>query len=135
MDNKHQADLSKRERQVMEIVYKKKQVSAKDVWMEIPDIPSYSAVRSVLNILEEKGFLQHSRQGKKYVYSPTISPKKASNSALKQLLNTYFDNSLENVVTAMLEMHSTELTDSAYKRLSGIIDRARKEDQDDDANV
>ncbi len=127
MDNKHQADLSKRERQVMETVYKKKQVSAKDVWNEIPDIPSYSAVRSVLNILEEKGFLQHSRQGKKYIYSPTISTKKASNSALKQLLTTYFDNSLEKAVTTMLEMHSTNLTDKDYKRLSSIIDRAREE--------
>ena len=127
MDNKHQAALSKRERQVMEIVYKKKQVSAKDVWNEIPEIPSYSAVRSVLNILEEKGLLQHSRQGKKYIYSPTISPKKASNSALKQLLTTYFDNSLEKAVTTMLEMHSTNLTEDDYKRLSGIIDRAREE--------
>ena len=127
MDNKHQADLSKRERQVMEIVYKKKQASAKDVWNEIPDIPSYSAVRSILNILEEKGFLQHSRQGKKYIYSPTISTKKASNSALKQLLTTYFDNSLEKAVTTMLEMHSTNLTDKDYKRLSSIIDRAREE--------
>jgi len=118
----------------METVYKKKQVSAKDVWKEIPDIPSYSAVRSVLSILEEKGFLEHCRQGKKYVYSPTVSPKNASNSALKQLLNTYFNNSLERVVTTMLEIHSTELTDADYKRLSGIIDRARTEVQDDDAN-
>ena len=132
MNNNHKAGLSKRERQVMEIVYKKKQVSAKDVWKAIPDIPSYSAVRSILSILEEKGFLQHSRQGKKYIYSPTVSPKNASNSALKQLLNTYFDNSLERVVTTMFEIHSTELTDSDYKRLSGIIDRARMEVQDDD---
>jgi predicted transcriptional regulator len=134
MDNNRHNDLSKRERQVMDVVYKKQNVSAKDVWKEIPDIPSYSAVRSILSILEEKGFLEHRRHGKQYIYSPTLSPKKASNSALKQVLTTYFDNSLEKVVTTMLEMHSTELTDADYKRLSGLIDMARKEVKDDDAD-
>ena len=134
MEKKSQSGLSKRERQVMEVVYRRREVSAKDVWKEISDFPSYSAVRSVLTILEEKGFLTHTLEGKKYVYSPTISRKKATSSAVKQLLTTYFDNSLEKAVTTMLEIHSTELTDADYKRLSGIIDRARREDQDDDAD-
>jgi predicted transcriptional regulator len=111
----------------MEIVYKRKSVSAMDIWGEIPDIPSYSAVRSVLSILEDKGLLKHRRQGKKYIYSPLIFSRKASVSAAKQLLTTYFDNSLEKAVTAILEMHSTNLTKENYKRLYRIIDRARKE--------
>ena len=127
MNNKRHLHLSKRERHVMEVVYRRKEVSAKDVWNEIPDFPSYSAVRSVLNILEDKGFIKHKKHGKKYVYSATISRKKATSSAVKQLLTTYFDNSLEKAVTTMLEMHNDDLTDEDFQRLSRIIERARKE--------
>jgi predicted transcriptional regulator len=101
MNHKHQIHLSKREQQVMEVVYRRKRVSAKDVWNEISDFPSYSAVRSVLTILEQKGLLTHIAEGKKYIYSPTIAHEKAMHSAVKQLLQTYFDNSLEKAVTAL----------------------------------
>ena len=127
MSHKLQTDLSKRERQIMEVIYRKKNASVKEVLDEIPNPPTYSAVRSILNILEEKRFLKHSKQGKKYVYSPTISPRKATKSAIKQLLATYFDNSLEKAVITMLEMHNDDLTDADFKRLSRIIERARKE--------
>ena len=127
MSHKLQTDLSKRERQIMEVIYRSKSASVKEVLDEIPNPPTYSAVRSILNILEEKRFLKHSKQGKKYVYSPTISPRKATNSAVKQLLTTYFDNSLEKAVITMLEMHNDDLTDADFKRLSRIIERARKE--------
>ena len=132
MEKKSQSGLSKRERQVMEVVYRKKEVSAKDVWKEIPDFPSYSAVRSVLTILEEKGFLTHNLEGKKYVYSPTIAHKKAMHSAVKQLISTYFDNSLEKAVTAMLEIHNNDMTEDDLRRLADAIARARKEDEGND---
>ena len=127
MNGKLQNDLSRRERQVMAILYKRKNASVKDILKDIPNPPSYSAVRSVVNILEDKGFIKHRKYGKKYVYSPTISRKKATSSEVKQLLTTYFDNSLEKAVTTMLEMHNNDLTGEDFKRLSLIIEKARKE--------
>ena len=132
MNHKHQLHLSKRERQVMEVVYRRKEVSAKEVWKEIPDFPSYSAVRSVLSILEQKGFLTHIVEGKKHIYSPTIAHEKAMRSAVKQLLTTYFDNSLENAVTAMLQIHNSDMTDDDFRRLAETIYLARKEDEEND---
>jgi BlaI family penicillinase repressor len=128
MTERHESRLSKRERQVMDIVYRRKEVSAQDVWQEVPDFPSYSAVRSVLSILEEKGLLTHWVEGKKYIYSPTIPHKKAMSSAVKQLLSTYFDNSLERAVTAMLEIHTEDLTERDLERLAHIIEQAKKEE-------
>lgn len=130
MNHNHQLHLSKRERQVMEVVYRRKSVSAKDVWNEVPDLPSYSSVRSVLAILEQKGFLTHILEGKKYIYSPTIAHKKAVHSAVKQLMTTYFDNSLEKAVTAMLEIHNSDMTNTDFERLALIIESARKEDEE-----
>ena len=111
----------------MAIIYRRNNASVNDVLEAIPNPPSYSAVRSVVNILEDKGFIKHKKQGKKYVYSPTISRKKATSSAVKQLLTTYFDNSLEKAVTTMLEMHNDDLTDEDFQRLSRIIERVQKE--------
>jgi BlaI family penicillinase repressor len=133
MSDTHQLHMSKRERQVMEIVYRRKRVSANDVWKEIPDFPSYSAVRSVLSILEQKGLLAHSVEGKKYMYFPTIAHEKATHSAVKQLLTTYFDNSLEKAVTAMLEIHEKDMTIDDFERLAAVIDRARKEEEENNA--
>ena len=127
MNYKLQTDLSKRERQIMEVIYRRKSASVKEVLGEIPNPPTYSAVRSILNILEEKGFLKHKKHGKKYVYSPTIPSGKATKSAINQLLSVYFENSIEKAVTTMLEMHTDGLTDADYIRLSQIIERARKE--------
>ncbi len=128
MHKKLQHDLSKRERQVMEIIYKMKSASVQDVLDEIPNPPTYSAVRSILRILVVKGLLKHTKQGKKYLYSPIISHKKATNSAIKQVLATYFDNSLEKAVTAMLEIHREDVSTEELNRLAKIIDRARRED-------
>jgi BlaI family penicillinase repressor len=126
MTQRLQNDLSKRERQIMAIIYKRKKASVKEVLEDIPNPPSYSAVRSTLNILKEKGYLKHNRQGKKYIYSPTISQKKAMSSAVKHLLTTYFDNSLEKAVTTMLEIHNNDLTEEDFKRITRIIDRTKK---------
>jgi predicted transcriptional regulator len=129
MENKQQPILTKREQQVMEAVFREKNISAKQVWESIPDFPSYSAVRSVLSILEGKGLLTHEVEGRKFIYSPAFEHKEAAFSAVKQLLRTYFDNSLDKAVAAMLEIHNNDMTKDDFKRLEEIIARASKEEE------
>lgn len=127
MIEKIQHDLSRRERQIMQVIYRHSNASVSEVLREIPSPPTYSAVRSIMNILVEKGLLKRTKNGKKYLYSPSVSRKKAMHSALKQLMGTYFNDSLENAVTALLETHGDNLSDEDYQRLMRIIENARKE--------
>jgi BlaI family penicillinase repressor len=127
MTDRTHIHLSRRERQIMEVVYRRKSASVKGILSELPNPPSYSAVRATVNILERKGYLKHARQGKKYVYSPRTSPKKAMEGAVKQLLRTYFDGSLEKAVTAMLEIHGRDLSAGDIARLAEAIENAKKE--------
>jgi len=127
MSHRLQNELSRRERQVMSVIYTKKSVSAKELLGEIPNPPSYSAVRSILNILVAKGLLRHRKEGKKYVYYPTIPREKARESALSHLLKTYFDNSVEKAVTAILETQGENLSDEELKNLLKLIDESLKE--------
>jgi predicted transcriptional regulator len=129
MSNKLQHGLSKRERQIMEAMYQKKQASVYDMLKSIPDPPSYSAVRATLNILVAKGLLVHRRQGRRYIYSPTISRQRARQSALKQLLQTYFNNSVEDAVAALFQVDRKGLTDDEYKKLIALIEKAREEEK------
>jgi len=122
-----QNDLSKRERQVMDVVYRRKSASGQEIMNDIPNPPTYSAVRSTLNILEKKGLLKHRKNGKKFIYSPTISPSKATNSAVKQLMTTYFNNSVENAVSTILKIHKGDLSEKDFQILNNIIENARKE--------
>jgi predicted transcriptional regulator len=133
MQNEQQPILTKREQQVIEVVYRAKNVSAKQVWEHIPDFPSYSAVRSVLTILEGKGMLTHTVDGRKYIYSPAVEHRKVVFSAVKHLLRTYFDDSLDKAVAAMLEIHGEDMTRDDFKRISEIITRARKEEENNAA--
>ena len=134
MQNEQQSVLTKREQQVMEVMYREKNLSAKQVWEHIPDFPSYSAVRSVLTILEGKGLLTHTVEVRKFIYSPAVEHRKAVSSAVKQLLRTYFDGSLDKAVAAMIEIHGEDMTADDYKRLSEIIARARIEEENNAAN-
>lgn len=127
MTDRTHMHLSRRERQIMEIVYRRKSAPVKGILKELPNPPSYSAVRATMNILERKGYLKHTKQGKKYVYSPTTSPKKAMEGAVKQLLRTYFDDSLEKAVTAMLEIHGSDLSAEDIARMAEAIENAKKE--------
>ena len=127
MIKKLQNDLSKRERQIMQVIYKRSTASVSEVLREIPSPPTYSAIRSIMNILVGKGLLKRTRTGKKYLYSPTVSQKKAMHSEVKQLISTYFKGSLENAVTALLEIHGDDLGDEDFQRLMDIIEKARKE--------
>jgi len=127
MSKKLQHGLSKRERQIMEVIYRKKVATAQEVLDEIPDPPGYSTVRSFLTILEEKGFLKHKRNGRRYVYSPTISHNSAVRSTLQHVLRTYFNNSVEDAVSALMEVHGKNLSDDDYDRLIERIEKAKKE--------
>ena len=110
----------------MEVIYRKKVVTAQEVLDEIHDPPGYSTVRSFLTILEEKGFLKHERKGRRYVYSPTISHRSAMRSTLQTVLRTYFNNSVEDAVSALIEVHGKQLTDNDYDRLIKRIEKAKK---------
>lgn len=119
--------LSRRERQIMDIVYRLGQASAADVLENLPDPPGYSAVRTMLRLLEEKGYLRHDQDGPRYVYLPTLSRDKARQSALKQLVQTFFDNSTEQTVAALLDMSKSKMSGEELERLSELIEKARKE--------
>jgi predicted transcriptional regulator len=120
-------DLSRRERQIMDIVYQRGQVTVAEVLEHIPDPPSYSAVRAMLRVLEEKGHLRHDQQGPRYVFLPTLPRSKARRSALNRLVRTFFDGSTEQAVAALLDMSVSQLSESELARLARLIDEARKE--------
>ena len=119
--------LARRERQIMEIVYRLGQATAADVLAAMPDPPSYSAVRAHLRILEDKGHLRHDQVGTRYVFQPTVARHRARRSALKQVVQTFFEGSAEQAVAALLDMSHSKLSEDDLDRLSGLIDRARKE--------
>lgn len=120
-------NLSRRERQIMDAIYRLGRATAAEVLGNMPDPPGYSAVRAMLRLLEEKGYLKHEQQGPRYIYLPTLSRDKARQSALKQLVQTFFDNSTEQTVSALLDMSKSRLSDEELERLSVLIDKARKE--------
>ncbi len=126
-----QSGFSRREREVMDIAYRRGQhlgrVSAAEVLAEIADPPSYSSVRSTRKILEQKGHLPHQADGNRYFYSPTLKRSQARRSALDQLLSTFFDDSPAAVVTALLEARGAELSEGDLEQLSRLIERAREE--------
>jgi predicted transcriptional regulator len=119
--------LSRRERQIMDAVYRRGQATAAEVLEDLPDPPSYSAVRAMLRVLEEKGHLRHEQPGPRYVFLPTVPREKARRSALKQLVQTFFDGSTEQTVAALLDLSASRLSDAGLDRLSQLIDQARKE--------
>lgn len=119
--------LSRRERQIMDIVYRLGQVTAQEVLDNLPDPPSYSAVRALLRLLEEKGYVRHQQDGPRYVFLPTLARAKAQKSALKQMLQTFFDDSTEQAVAALLDLSRNKLSPEELERLSKLIEAARKE--------
>jgi BlaI family penicillinase repressor len=119
--------LSRRERQIMDILYQKGKASASDVREAMAEAPGYSAVRAMLRVLEEKGHIRHQEEGLKYVYLPVVTRERAKKSAVKHLLDTFFNNSPEQIVAALLDVSSTQLTREELDRMSELIDRAKKE--------
>ncbi len=119
--------LSRRERQIMEVVYRLGEATAADVQRELSEPPSYSAVRTLLRILEEKGHLRHKDAGPRYVYQPRVSREKARRSALRGLLRNFFDGSRESLVAELLDDAASRLSPEELDNLAGLIERAKKE--------
>ena len=119
--------LSRRERESMDVIYKEAQATASEVRAALPDPPSYSAVRALLRILEDKGHLKHEEDGPRYVYKPTVPRTKAANEALRELVNTFYDGSAGLAAAALLDRADRRLTDADLDKLEALIARARKE--------
>ena len=119
--------LSRRERQIMEILYRDGKASVSQVMEAMEDAPGYSAVRAMMRVLEEKGHVRHQAEGLKYVYLPVVAREKAKRSAVKHLLDTFFSEAPEQVVAALLDVSSNRLTAEELDRMAAMIDKARKE--------
>ena len=111
----------------MEVVYRRGRATVADVVGEIPDPPSYSAVRAMMRLLEEKGQLRHTEDGPRYVYYPTMPRDRARRSALRSVVRTFFDGSTEDAVAALLDSQDANLTSDQLDRLADLIDQARRE--------
>jgi predicted transcriptional regulator len=120
-------DLSRRERQIMDVIYRKETATAAEVMDSIPDAPSYSAVRALLRILEEKGHLEHDKVGPRYVYRPTVSLEKAKKTAMRHVLSTFFEGSVSQAVSALLDIQHRDLNEEELNRLENIISEAKRE--------
>src|SRR3954467_6266918 len=120
-------DLSRRERQIMDILHRDGKATAADVLNSLPDAPSYSAVRALLKILETKGHIRHEEEGRAYVYMPVARRTDARQSALSHLLKTFFDNSAEQAVAALLAIKGEKMSEAELNRMSRLIDAAKKE--------
>lgn len=121
--------LSRRERQIMDVLYRMGSATAAEVQDNIPEAPSYSAVRALLRILVDKGHIRHSYDGPRYVYSPIVSRPVAQKSALRQLVKTFFDGSTSNAVAALLDMSGKDLSDAELDRLAKIVEQAKQEEK------
>ena len=119
--------LSRRERQIMDVIYKLGKATAAEVHERMPDQPSYSTVRAKLRVLEEKGVVRHQEQGPRYLYMPIAPRDRVRRSALRHLVDTFFAGSAEQVVAALLDDSATKMTDDELDRLSRLIESARKE--------
>ena len=118
--------LSRRERQIMDVIYRHGKVTAAEVLAELPEPPGYSAVRAMLRLLEEKGHVRHEQDGPRYVYTPTVNRDKARRSAMRHLVRTFFDGSTEDAVAALLQ-NDAGISEDELERLSRLIDGAKKE--------
>jgi predicted transcriptional regulator len=121
------ASLSRRERQIMDAIYQMGEATAQDVLDRLPEPPSYSAVRALLRILEDKGHVRHRRDGQRYVYAPMVPRDRARVSALRQLVRTFFDGSPGAAAAALLDLSRDDLTDAELAKLETLVERARKE--------
>jgi predicted transcriptional regulator len=119
--------LTRREREIMDIVFRAGSATAGEVRKRMADPPSYSAVRATLSILERKGFLKHEDEGRRYVYRPTLKRETAARSAVEHLLKTFFEGSATDAVLALLERPDLEISPEEFDRMKQLIERARKE--------
>jgi len=127
MNEDIRADLGSRERQIVEAVYRLGKATVAEVREVLPNPPSYSAVRAMLNLLETKGHLKRDQNGMRHIYSPVVAPKKAQKSALRHMVSTFFDGSPAAAAAALLEMSNTKISSEEKEQLISLIARAEKE--------
>jgi predicted transcriptional regulator len=118
--------LTRREREIMDIVYRLGRASAKDVLENLADPPSYSAVRALLRLLEERGHVRHTKEGQKYVFLPSVPRGDARKKALAHVVSTFFDGSIEQTMLTLVESSRAKLGAEELDRLTEIVDRAKK---------
>jgi len=121
------SQLSRRERQIMDILYQRGKATAAEVKVAMDDAPSYSAVRAMLRVLEEKGHVRHETEGLRYVFVPSVNREKAKRSAVKHLIDTFFRDSPDQVVAALLDVSSKQLTNAELDSMAELIEKARRE--------
>jgi predicted transcriptional regulator len=119
--------LARRERQIMDILYRRGRATASDVMEDLSGDPSYSTVRTQLRVMEEKGHVRHEEEGLRYVYTPAVPRHAARKSALRHLIETFFDGSAEKTVAALLGSEGARMSDEELDRIAELIDKARKE--------
>lgn len=127
MPGRSSRDLSRRERQVMNALYSEGAATVGEVLERMSDPPSYSSVRATLRVLEDKGFVEHEIDGRRYLYRPTVEPETASRAALSEVVRTYFDGSAESAAAALLRMSDSDISEAALERLAAEIQRAQRE--------
>ena len=120
------AELGRRERQIMDVLFQRGRATAAEVLAELPDPPSYSAVRGMLRLLEKKGHVRHGWDGPRHVYQPTKNPDQMKKTAARHLLRTFFNNSMESAVAAMLGGAEHVPSQEELKRLAQLVERARR---------
>ncbi len=118
--------LSRRERQIMDLLYANQQMSAQDVTEQLPDAPSYTTVRTLMRILEEKGHLKHHKSGRQFIYQPTKEPEKVRQSSLQHLLKTFFSGSISEAVATFIDHPENKLSEEELKELEAIVKKAKK---------
>jgi len=121
------ADLTRRERQIMDILYRRGRATASEVMHDLPGDPAYSTVRTQLRVLEEKGHVHHEEEGLRYVYVPAVARHAARKSALRHLVETFFDGSAEKTVAALLGGDASKLSDDELNRIAALIKKAKEE--------
>ena len=119
--------LTRRERQIMDILFRRGRTTAAEVMAELPGNPSYSTVRTQLRVLEEKGHVRHEESGLRYVYVPVVTRQAARKSALRHMVDTFFDGSAEQAVAALLGGEGSRISDAEIDRIAALVDKARKE--------
>jgi predicted transcriptional regulator len=119
--------LTRRESQIMQILYRRRRATVDEIRAELPDASSPSSIRKLLEIMMDRGLLLREYVGPRYVYFPAVAPDEASRSALKQLVRTFFDNSPGSAVAALLDMAQAGLSADEYRRLSSLLKRAREQ--------
>src|SRR5437588_13066670 len=119
--------LSRREREIMDVIYRLGRATAADVLEQLADPPSYSAVRALLRVLEDKGHLTHAQDGLRYVYSPVVPRTSARRSALRQVVRTFFDGSTAQAAAALLDLSESSLSQEEARQLAQLIEKAKRE--------